>query len=552
MRAVLKPGLDPGRVEPVSTDWLTLHPTDPVWIAVALVLGMLAAALRVPALVGFLAAGFLFNALGAEAGAFISEAADLGITLLLFTIGLHLSVRMFARPQVWAVAIGHITISSLLIGLLVVAGSALGVGVLAELGVPGALALGIALSFSSTVFTFKVLQERGARRTHHGRVAMGVLIIQDLVAVALLVASTKHWPSPWAAVLLALPALRRPLLWVMGRCGHGELLILFGIVAAMAGAGLFEAVGLKADLGALAFGLLLSGTERSDELSRSLEGFKDLFLVGFFVSVGLTVPLEIGPIVVGMLLVAIVPAKAGLFMLLFSRAKLRARTAWQASLDLGTFSEFGLIVVAAAVASGLLPADVQAATAVAVGLSLVVAAPVAASGDLLYLRARGMLRRLQRPERLAGDEDLHLRPTEVVVFGLGRVGTAALNAVEADFPDRVLGVDVSPRVVAEQVAAGHYCVVGDATDPEFWSRTEGLVHRLSWVLLAMASHAANVAAVAQLRARGFTGRVVATARYPDQAEHLRELGVDLVFDIYAEAGAGFASDLHARFDRPQQ
>ena len=121
--------------------------------------------------------------------------------------------------------------------------------------------------------------------------------------------------------------------------------------------------------------------------------------------------------------------------------------------------------------------------------------------------------------------------------------------MELEFPERVLGVDVSPRAVAEMRGRGHNVVLGDATDPEFWSRTENLVHSLDWVLLTMASHEANVAAVERLRARGFNGRIVATSRYPDQAEELRELGASLVFDVYAEAGSGFASDLHRRFEQ---
>ena len=114
-----------------------------------------------------------------------------------------------------------------------------------------------------------------------------------------------------------------------------------------------------------------------------------------------------------------------------------------------------------------------------------------------------------------------MRPVDVVVFGLGRLGSSALEAVEQEFPDRVLGVDVSPRAVAAMQAHGHNVVLGDATDPEFWSRTEDLVHGLDWVLLTMASHEANLAAVERLRARGFTGRIVATSRYPDQADELR-------------------------------
>ena len=530
----------------MGADWLSLDPTDPLWIAFALALGMLAKYLRVPALVGFLAAGFLLNALGAQAGAFIAEVADLGITLLLFTIGLHLSVRMFARPEVWAVGLVHMAATTASLTAVVLGLAALGVPSLSSVGLPGAAVLGLALAFSSTVFTVKALEDRGAQRTRHGRIAMGVLIIQDLVAVGFLATVGELGPTPWALLLLGLPLLRRPLQALMDHCGHGELLLLYGFVMAMGGAALFELAGLKADLGALALGLVLAGGPKSTELSHAMDGFKDVFLVGFFVSVGLTVPTDMAALALGLGALVIVPLKAGGFLVLFSAARLRARTAWQASLDLATFSEFGLIVVAAAVEADLLPSSLLAAVAVAVGASLAVAAPVAMNGDALYARWRGSLHRLQREHRLPGDEDLHLHPVDVVVFGLGRLGAAALQAVEEAFPGRVLGVDVSPRVVAARTAKGHYAVVGDATDPEFWSRTEDLLGRLRWVLLAMHSHEANLAAVERLQARGFTGGIVATSRYPDQARDLAAMGVDVVFDVFAEAGAGFAADLHAR------
>lgn len=531
----------------MGIDWFALVPSDPLWIFAALVLGLLAKAMGVPPLVGFLLAGFGLSALGTQPSAFIEEAADLGITLLLFTIGLHMTLRMFARPEVWGVAVAHAALfTAVLSGMLFVVTLIPG-GPIAGAGIEGAASVALALSFSSTVFAAKALEARGAERTRHGRLAMGVLIIQDLIAVVFLVAASDTRPSIWALALFALPLLRRPLQALMEYCGHGELLLLFGVVTAVGGAAAFEAVGLKGDLGALAAGLLLAGTAKADELGKILDGFKDLFLAAFFVSVGLTSPTDVEAMLFGLALLVLLPLKAFGFFVLFTRARLRSRTAWQTSLDLSTFSEFGLIVAAVAVEAELLPPAALAAIAVAVAGSLVAASPVVERGDALYHRWRHRLRPFQRPNRLPGDEDLHLRPVSVVVFGLGRIGSAALEAVHAP----VLGVDVDPAVVARHEARGGYVVTGDATDPEFWSRTEDLVQRLDWVLLTMSSHEANMAATDQLRDRGFTGRLVATSRYTDQAEELRRAGADAVFDVFVEAGSGFAAALQRQMrERP--
>jgi glutathione-regulated potassium-efflux system ancillary protein KefC len=532
----------------MGLDFLAFVPADPLWILTALAFGLLAKSLRIPPLVGFLLAGFVLNALNVESTRFLAEASDLGVTLLLFTIGLHLSMAVFARTEVWGVAVTHVVLFGALLSLLFYAGVLLELGPLAGLGAGGAVTLALALSFSSTVFAAKVLEAQGAELSRHGRVAIGVLIIQDIVAVVFLaLVDAEARPSPWAFVLLALPLLRRPLQRAARACGHGELLLLFGILTAAGGAGLFELVGLKGDLGALVAGLLLAGTAKAEELGRAMDGFKDLFLAGFFVSVGLGAPMDPGGLVLGLVVLLALPVKAFGFFGLFSAARLRSRTAWQASLELATYSEFGLIVVASAVATGALPETMLSTAAVAVAASLVIASPIVLRGDSLHERWRDRLDRFERPRRLPGDEDLDLQPVTVMVFGLGRIGSAAMAAVEREFPNAVLGVDVDPGRVTAQRERGHYVVTGDATDPEFWSRTEASLDELDWVLLTMSAHEANMAAVERLRDRGFTGRIVAASRYADEAVELRAIGADAVFDVYTEAGAGFASDLQRRF-----
>lgn len=530
------------------SDLLADLPGDPIWILAALLFGLLAKGLRIPPLVGFLVAGFVLNAMGVEPTAFLDEVSDLGVLLLLFTIGLHLSLSVFTRTEVWGVAVAHVVLFGSLLSAALFAGVLLGLGPLADLDGPATVTLALALSFSSTVFAAKVLEAQGAERSRHGRIAFGVLIIQDIVAVAFLaVIDAEKRPSIWMVALLALPLLRTPLQRLMRACGHGELLVLFGVVVTAGGAGLFELVGLKGDLGALAAGLLLAGSAKADELSRMMDSFKDLFLAGFFVGVGLGAQIDPAGALLGVVLLLALPLKAFGFFALFSATRLRGQTAWKASLELTTYSEFGLIVVATSVKNGLLPEAMLTTVSIAVALSLVVASPIVLRGDALFQRWRDRLHKWQRATRIPGDEDLDLRPVLIMVFGLGRIGKATLNAVEREFPDKVLGVDVDPEVVARREQQGHYVVVGDAADPEFWSRTAGGLNELDWVLLTVSSHEANVSAVELLRSSGYTGRIVATSQYADDAEELRHAGADAVFDIYTEAGAGFASDLDRRF-----
>ena len=522
-----------------------IDPRDPLWIAVAFLCGLLMRLIGLPPLVGFLMAGFLLNGLGAEGGEFLGALADLGITLLLFTIGLKLRIQSLLRPEVWAVASIHMTLVTLLFGGVVLALSTVGFSMFAGLDLQTSMLIGFALSFSSTVFAIKVLDEMGASAALHGNVAIGVLIVQDIAAVLFIVLSTGKMPSVWALALFLLIPLRHVLHAVLARTGHGEMLILYGIVLALGGAEVFELVDMKGDVGALIFGMLLANHPRASEMAKSLVGFKDLFLVGFFLSVGMTAMPGMQELLVALVFLLILPLKVAVYFSLFGLFKLRASTSWRASLNLANYSEFGLIVGALATSTGMLPAPWLAAFAILVSASFIVSAPMVNIRDRLYNRWRPLFKKYERDERLSGEEDLSLDDVRVAVFGMGRIGTEIYRAFTDKCGDRMVGVDLDDRKIARHQEQGLNVVSGDATNPEFWKRAPGLVQSLEWVMLAMPSHAANIAAVERLRELGYRGKIAAASRYEDDAEELRTLGVDMSYNLYAEAGRGFANDLRS-------
>ncbi|MEO1029744.1 MAG: cation:proton antiporter, partial [Pseudomonadota bacterium] len=200
--------------------------------------------------------------------------------------------------------------------------------------------------FSSTVFVVKALEERGEFASLHGRIAIGILIMQDIAAVAFLAISKGEVPSIWALSIVLLIPLRPLLHRLLVRVGHGELLVLFGFVLALGGAELFELVQLKGDLGALIIGLLMSTHPKADELAKTMLNFKELFLLGFFLSIGLSGQPTLETVVIGLALAPLVFLKSALFFALLTQFKLRARTALIATVNLMNFSEFGLIVAA--------------------------------------------------------------------------------------------------------------------------------------------------------------------------------------------------------------
>ena len=336
-------------MESLATLFASINYRDPVWIAVAYLFGFIVWQIGLPPLVGFLLAGFTLNILGASGGEFLNEMADIGVTLLLFTIGLKLHVRQLFRPEIWGVATIHMVAITLGITAILMLLAGMGIPLLKELNSTSALILGFALSFSSTVFAVKVFEDRGGMGSQYGRIAIGVLIVQDIAAVIFLTASTAKLPSPWAAAMIVTLIVAKPLLiWLLKRAGHGELLILYGLVLAMGGSALFDLVSLKGDLGALFFGILLAQHPKAGELAKSLLSLKDLFLVGFFLSIGIAVTPTTETMIMASVLILLIPLKIVLFHLLFTKFRLRTRTATFASLSLANYSEFGLIVTAIA------------------------------------------------------------------------------------------------------------------------------------------------------------------------------------------------------------
>jgi glutathione-regulated potassium-efflux system ancillary protein KefC len=165
----------------------------------------------------------------------------------------------------------------------------------------------------------------------------------------------------------------------------------------------------------------------------------------------------------------------------------------------------------------------------------------------LWRPAGQPFRPFERRERLAGDESLHLDGARVLVFGMGRTGTGAYDALDEQWPGTIVGVDLGAEVAAGHRELGRDVRWGNATSPEFWSRLDRAAFAVDWILLATPNQRANLAAVQLARQWGFAGLIGASAKFADEADELRQNGVDAVFNIYAEAGRGFADHATSLF-----
>ncbi len=511
-----------------------------VYLVAAVVAGLLAVAARLPPLVGYLAAGFALGAFGVGEPAGLEAIAELGVVLLLFAIGLKFDARTLLRREIWVTTSVHVVLSTALamgfLGLLAIVGPAL----VADQGIGGLTLIGFALSFSSTVFVVKVLEDRSDTTSLYGRIAVGVLVMQDVLAVGFMTFVAGEPPSPWALTLLLLI----PGSWVLHRIwddvGHGELQALFGVTVAVAlGWGLFEACGLHGQLGAVVMGILLARHPKAPELSRSLMTFKDLMLVGFFLQIGLHGTPGLQEVLLALAVLLLLPFQVAIYAVLLWLMRLRRRTAFLASLVLANFSEFGIIVASVGATSGVLDERWLVVISMAVAISFVIAATVNRRGVELATWMVRLLPHHSTYQLHPDDRLVDVGEADAMVLGLGRIGAATYVRLRDEYGLSVVGVEHDQVRVNDLRALGFDVLRADATDVEFWARVKR-AGRVNVVVLAMPFHRANLIALARLHAAGFTGRVAAVARYDDDVAELQRHGADAVFHLYGSAGVALA------------
>ena len=517
---------------------------DPAWIIIAFLAGLLFRKINLPPMIGFLIAGFLLYLFGAENDQFLLAIADMGITLLLFTIGLKLRIATLLRPEIWATTSLHMAATIIIATGFIAALGWAGFLLFEGLDYQTALIIAFALSFSSTVFAVKTLEGRGSLVSRYGQAAIGILIMQDIAAVVFLAFSAGKLPSIWALSLLALIPARHVLGYLMERSGYGELLAVFGFCMALGGAALFELVGMKGDLGALAMGVLLAGHSKTKYLANILMNFKDVFLVCFFLTIGLTGLPTWETTATALVLMVLIPIKTLLFVWLLTRFRMRARGATYGGLVLGNYSEFGLIVIVIAIGAEWVAPEWLTVIALALSISLIVSSIANVYALEIYGRFSSILEKWQSRKRLTGDEDIDLGGHRILVFGMGRVGRAAYDEMRTHAEEKIIGIDLDESQVERNREEGRNVVLGDAINPEFWSRLVTPNQGIEMILLSMSKHQSNIDAARQMRARGYNGPIVSTSLFPEQEQELLENGIDEVFNIYEEAGSGAATRMY--------
>jgi predicted Kef-type K+ transport protein len=493
------------------------------WIVIAFMSGLGARALRLPPLVGYLTAGMLLAVAGVTGGATIERVGELGIALLLFIVGLDLRWKNLVRPEVVGAGTVHLVLFALLCGI---AGWMLGLSGL------GAAVVAISLGTSSLVLAAKALEAHRDVRAYHGRVAIGITLLQVVIATAAL-GVLGPAPSPWAAALLALPMARQPLHALLERIDTEELTLFFGLAVAVAGYLLAGQLGIAGELGALAAGALLAGHARTEELADTLSPLKDTFLAAFFLGVGLIgFPSMAGLAVVGGLLLLLL-VKVALFFGVLVGFRLKARTAFMAALPLTTYSGFTLILGSAAVDVGALPSSTLTVLALATAGSYLLNALITTQTPALWRRLDRWLTAFERSGRHPDAQPQTLGHAQFLVIGMDRIGTAAYDYLGHQM-QCVAGLDDDPRRISHHRQEGRRVLYADARDRALWEELD--FGALQAVILTLSDQMAKLEAISALREAGFEGAISALTADPDNREALLQAGANAAYLSIEQTG----------------
>jgi len=499
-----------------------------LWVGAAYMAGLVTSRLYLPPLVGYLLAGYMLNIAGVEANETLGHLADIGIELLLFTVGLKLKPSSLLRREVLSVGSLHLLIVTLVSALVYFSFNG---------QVTGGLVIGVSLAFSSTILAIKVLEDSGELSTLYGRDVLSILILQDIVAIGLLAFANNKQPSPWALCLLLLPFLRPLAYRLLSASRDDELKLLLGIVLALA-----HKVGISNDIGALLMGVMLAGHVDIDDLSKKLWGLKETFLAAFFLQIGLADLPGYNEIIQVLELLSLLPLQGILFFALFLLVGLRARTAFVSSLALMTYSEFALITSNVVVEAHLLPPSWESVIGLAVALSLAIAAPLNRFSHRIFSFMEPRLVRFERKVEHLDKLPSSIGGTEWLVVGMGRTGMSAyLTFKQQD--TRVLGLDADPINLKNLLADGRRVIYGDAEDSALWETLP--LEKIKGVILTMPEFEARSSSIKQLKNLQFAGNIGTLCFHNDEESELYRLGATFVIHPLIEAGKQLAEHMLA-------
>jgi Kef-type K+ transport system membrane component KefB len=531
-------------------------------LMLASIAGFIGLWLRQPMIVSFIAVGVLAgpSALGViESHENIALLAELGIAVLLFLVGLKLDLKLVRTLGAVSLAtgVGQVLFTSVF-GLVI--GLAMGFSLITSLYVA------VALTFSSTIIIIKLLSDKHEVDDLHGRIALGFLIVQDIIVVlAMIVLSAIGVGADVSAensvvlqialvlfyglIMLIFVGLftRYAATPIMTRIAYSsELMIIFALGWAALLASLGDHFGFSKELGGLLAGVSLASTPFREAIVARLSSLRDFLLLFFFIALGSQLDLsmlgdQLGPALIFSLFVLI--GNPLIVLIILGYMGYRKRTSFLAGLTVAQISEFSLIFMAMGLTIGHVSAESLGLVTLVGLITIALSVYMITYSQVLYRWLEPVLGIFERktPYREEDIERQRITKTsyDVILFGLGRYGNAMIQHLsEENF--KVLAVDYNPDTVRRWRKLGYDTIYGDAFDHEFIA---GLpLNRVKWVITAMPQHDVGIthedprlALIEGLKQQGYKGKIAVSTNHPHEATTLEAKGADLIILPFHDA-----------------
>jgi CPA2 family monovalent cation:H+ antiporter-2 len=537
-----------------------------VIFAAALVVVALLGRLRIPSIAGFIIAGALVGpgALGLVRDLHQVEVlAEVGVVLLLFGIGLELSLERIRR--LWsAVVIG----GTIQVGITILATTGVGIGM--GIGPERAIFLGFVVAVSSTAIVLRGLSSRGELEAPHGRLAVGILIFQDLCVVLMIVALpflagvggsaavaliTVGWALAILAGVFVAARLVVPLV-LMGasRTRRRDVFILAVALACLGTAWVVSSAGVSVALGAFLAGLVVSGSEYRHQAMSDLFPMREVLASVFFVSVGML--LDVGSVVgrAGPILAILAAILVGKFLIVFLTAaamRLPLRVCILTGAALAQVGEFSFVLFRAADDFDLVEASMAGNLMVAVILSMLVTPFTLRLGPRLAAGASHLtwltrLLRVSIPEARLDDGRLS---GHAIIAGYGLAGQELAEALE-NCGRPFVTVDLNPANVRLAARQGLRSYFGDVTSPEVLHRL--CVENARELVLTVNDPDAAARAVRAARRMAPDLTVIVRSQYVADIAGFAAVGASKIIVAETEAAAGVAACVLKEHGVPQE
>jgi Kef-type K+ transport system membrane component KefB len=526
--------------------------------------GYLAHLAKQPVLVAYIFVGILlgpavFGFVAADA--VIEGLAKVGIAILLFLVGLKLEIGLIKSTGLVALltGVGQVVFTSV-VGFFIVL--ALGFDIIP------AIYISVALTFSSTIIIVKLLSDKREIDQLHGRIAVGFLIVQDiLVVVAMIVIVTIGQPegsadtqNPWfvlvgsivflaAVALLAKFVIPRVMAWL---AKSPEVMLLFGVGWAMSLAGVSEALGLSMEIGAFVAGVALASSPYRESLGSRTVSLRDIMILFFFIQLGASLTFDdaveqLWPAIILSLFVLI--GNPIIVMMIMGFMGYRSRVSFKAGLAVAQISEFSLILIALGYSLGQVETAVLSLVTLVGVITITVSTYFILYSDQIYDRMSGFLSFFEfRNTSVSDSEDSIAHPYDAIVIGAGRLGSSVVAGLREKNAN-LLVVDTDPQALKRIRAKKVATLYGDISDADFASTLP--LNEADAIICTVQERSTNLVLLETLSRFAFTGSICLTAMDEATAKLLQEKPGVTVIKPLKMAAARIVSNLPEPRKRPK-